>query len=439
MRDIALKLGTLAGLVLVLVAALGFGLLGAKGTWTTQATIPAGTTAIIIDPDLASVRGPEISISAKVLRPKAGQAQLFVGRARPDDVSALVAKSSYLRVTGLKGARKLSTNNVAGEATMTAAPVADIWSLRALGAATVDLKTTAAPGAQTVLIATADGTALPELQVNISWINPAWLWIPGLLLLLGSVLLVVSLPLLRRLATPATLVAVGAGIWGQARQLSGKKTSVEPRGRRVKSPGEGPQEAAKGGERSRRRAGSRRVAPPAVAELPDEDDLLSPRPTRPGDIDPIAAPFGVAPGAGLAPATELAPVAHLHAPDPLTAPLSVVAPTLSATGGLVSTPAPSQRSERTAPWPESAGQESFFATSELPVVPQFLPPSADANLEVDPPAANATGLFPTGLFPAVEFLAAPGPEASPESHTATELPLTRRAATQRRNHNRRRR
>ncbi len=405
MRRVILKLATLLGLVLVLVAALGFALLGAQGTWATRTTIPAGMAGVVIDSGLASISGPKIKISVKTPEKSAAGRQLFIGRARPADLTALVGKAQYLGVTGLSGARKLTTKKTTGSPTLPAPAVADIWSSRATGVGSVSL--TGAPGTQesAVLIAAPDGAALPELDLVLSWANPRWLWIPSLLLLFGTAILVLTSSFLRNLVNRAGLAAAGAELIGQARQL-GAKSSEKPAGRRARpspSPAADAQEHPTGatrgsGERSQRRSAARK------ARVPE--------PTAAAAIPPAAASPALDPAVPAA-ATRPPGDPRVLAPEP-------------AGDSLPDADDPLGLSDF--PLPPAPAQQQFFATAELPIAPKFMAPPPPtppiAPLQTEP------GLFPTGLFPAVEFRA---PASAPER--TEDLPdpqLTRRELAQRR-------
>src|SRR3954470_12095531 len=96
---------TLVGLVLVICSVMGVLLLGVNGTWHSQLKVPAGRTAIVVEPALAAVIGPRITVAADVDGDAA--LPLFVGRARPDDTKALLETSDRLVVSGLDGSRAL--------------------------------------------------------------------------------------------------------------------------------------------------------------------------------------------------------------------------------------------------------------------------------------------------------------------------------------------
>lgn len=172
---------TLVGLVLVISAVMGAMLLGVRGTWHTELEVPAGRSAVVLPPSLASVIGPQVQVEANG---PAGVA-LFAGRARPDDAAALVGSVDRLEIDGLDGARRLAASARAGAQVMPAPAGLDVWSARATGTGAVRLTYRATPGAQTVVVARADGQPLPAMQLRVGWSDRTWLLVPAVLLLLG--------------------------------------------------------------------------------------------------------------------------------------------------------------------------------------------------------------------------------------------------------------
>jgi hypothetical protein len=191
MRRAVMAFGTLCGLVLVILAGFGAVLLGADGTWHASARVPAGASAVVVDPQLASVLGPQVSVRVSAHEVAGAPVPLFVGRSRPDDALAFVGVARHLRITGLDGARRLDTRPVAGGPTMPRVGSADIWHSRVVGAGKVEQSVVVRPGAESVLIARPDGQPLPQVDVRLGWTNRWWYWIPALLLVSGLALLAV--------------------------------------------------------------------------------------------------------------------------------------------------------------------------------------------------------------------------------------------------------
>lgn len=179
---------TLLGLVLVLCAVMIAVLLGWRGTWHVELDVPAGRTAVVLRPSVASVIGPATSVQASTT----DSTSLFVGRARPDDTAALVGTVDRLDVEGLAGARQLSTSSRSGSGTLPAPSGLDVWGSSATGSGTVRLSYRATPGAQAVVVASADGQPLPALTLRVGWSDRTWLWGPVLLALLGFALLALA-------------------------------------------------------------------------------------------------------------------------------------------------------------------------------------------------------------------------------------------------------
>jgi hypothetical protein len=191
MRRAGMALGTLAGLVLVILAVLGVVLIAPSGTWHATTRVPTGRSAVVIDPALASVLGPQITMTITVREATGGPVPLFAGRSRPDDAAAFVGVARHQRITGLDGARRLSARDVAGGSTMPRVTEADIWHSHVTGTDTLRQSTLTRPGAESVVIARTDGQPLPALDVRLAWTNPWWFWIPLLLLVSGLALLAV--------------------------------------------------------------------------------------------------------------------------------------------------------------------------------------------------------------------------------------------------------
>lgn len=197
MKRAVTGVGSLVGLVLVICAVMGAVLLGTQGTWHSELHVPAGRTAIVVEPALASVIGPTISVHARTADPNV---PLFIGRARPDDAAALVQTTDRLRVTGLSGARLLATDDAPGSGTLPALDGVDVWHSRTVRDGDARLSYRAERGAQSAVIARADGRPLPAVALTLSWTNRTWYWIPLLLLVAGLGLIAG----LRRWNRPAT-------------------------------------------------------------------------------------------------------------------------------------------------------------------------------------------------------------------------------------------
>jgi len=176
---------TLVGLVLVICAAMGLVVLGSHGTWHSEVAVPAGRTAVVVDPALASVIGPRISVSAEVDSPADAGVQLFAGRARPDDTKSLLESADRFVVSGMDGARGLATRHLHGNDPLPVPDSVDVWQARATANGAVGLTYRASPGAESVVIARADGKPMPALTLRLGWSRVLWYWVPAALLLAG--------------------------------------------------------------------------------------------------------------------------------------------------------------------------------------------------------------------------------------------------------------
>ncbi len=211
MKRAATGAATFVGLVLVICAVMGFITLGAHGTWRSDLQVPAGRSAVVIEPALASVMGPRITVRASASDD--AQLPLFAGRARPDDASALVEGSDRLVVQGLDGGRDLRTTSGSGSDPMPAPDAVDVWDTSAVAPGSVQLSYRATRGAQSVVIARADGQPMPALSLRISWAKALWYWVPAVLLLAG-------------------LALIALGRWANRPRTAVRSTSASARRRR---------------------------------------------------------------------------------------------------------------------------------------------------------------------------------------------------------------
>jgi hypothetical protein len=240
---------TVAGLALVLVAVMGAVLVGPRGEWRAQGRVDAGSAAVVVRPALAAVLGPRVGLQVRASDPAT---PLFLGRTGPDDAQALVRGLPTADVVGLDGSRRLDvrtvdrTGSTSGEGTSAegtgaegtsaegtgtagtstagtstastasprraniadATPAAstddvtlpvpsqvDLWHQSAEGMGTARLEWTPSPGAESFVVARADGGALPALDLTMTWRDAGWRWLPlealgaGALLLAGAWLL----------------------------------------------------------------------------------------------------------------------------------------------------------------------------------------------------------------------------------------------------------
>ena len=187
MKRAATRAGTLVGLVVLLCGLMGFVLLGTGGTWHSELQVPAGRTAIVVGPSLASVIGPQISVHVSS---DGARVPLFVGHARPDDASAFVETSDHLVLTGLDGARQIASERRHGNDPLTPPATADIWHSSVTGSGSVTLRYHAAVGAESAVVARTDGKPLPAMSVRLGWSNRTWYWVPLVLVVAGAALLV---------------------------------------------------------------------------------------------------------------------------------------------------------------------------------------------------------------------------------------------------------
>jgi hypothetical protein len=214
------------GLTLVLVGFMGFVLLGADGTWTARTDVPAGRTAVLLEPAVVSVLGTNVTVriepsvgddQAQAVAGVAPPAGYFVGRGRADDLTAYAQGPAVSRVVGLTRSRELEVRDgpagsmpaavgvPAGTQGRVAPAALDLWQQEVSGPRARQLSWRPTPGARSVLVAREDGSPLPALGVEVAWTNHTWLWMPTAALVLGLLLIVAGLVLGDALPSPARL------------------------------------------------------------------------------------------------------------------------------------------------------------------------------------------------------------------------------------------
>ena len=179
---------TVAGLTLVLIGVMLGVLLGPDAEWSATSTVPAGRSAVVVGPSLASVLGPRVSVTARADAPT----RLFVGRARADDATSYVSGTSYAFARSVDASRQLNLRGAEGTSALVAPEDVDLWQQESSGPGTRSLVWHPAPGAQSVVIAAADGRAMPAVDVTVAWRDGSWRWWPLLLVVVGGGLLVAA-------------------------------------------------------------------------------------------------------------------------------------------------------------------------------------------------------------------------------------------------------
>ncbi len=195
------------GLALVLVAGAGFVLVGDGGAWTATSSVPAGRTAVLVEPAVASVLGPTVTVRVV---PADGVGALFLGRGRSDDLTAYAQDPHLVRVVGFDGSRRLKLQDGPAPTSATSATKAadwrapttvDLWQQQVTGPGERALTWRPTSGAQSILVAREDGASLPALELSVVWKDGRWLWYPiaalvlGLVMIVGGYLLAGGLPL----------------------------------------------------------------------------------------------------------------------------------------------------------------------------------------------------------------------------------------------------
>ena len=195
MKRAATAVLTVVGLTLVLVAVMVGVLLGPRGEWRAEGRVAGGARAVVVQPALAAVLGPRVSVSVETVDPNE---RLFVGRTSAADARALVTGTASAEVVGLEGSRRLDVRTSSGAGTVPAPAGVDVWQQSSEGTGSAGLAWTPSPGAQSFVVARADGGPLPAVDVTLSWRDAGWRVLPVVPWALGLVLLLAAW-LLRRL------------------------------------------------------------------------------------------------------------------------------------------------------------------------------------------------------------------------------------------------
>ena len=193
---------TVLGLTLVLVGVMVGVLLGPDAEWSATGTVPAGRSALVIGPSLASVLGPRVTVMARA----DARTQLFLGRARADDAASYVSGTSHSLAGSIDADRGLRVQGAEGASVLVGPHEVDVWQQESSGQGTRSLAWQLTPGAQSVVVAAADGSALPAVDVTVAWRDGSWRWWPLSLVLVGAVLLVAArlVPMAARRLLPPT-------------------------------------------------------------------------------------------------------------------------------------------------------------------------------------------------------------------------------------------
>jgi hypothetical protein len=301
------------GLALVLVAVMGFVLVGTDGTWTARTQVPAGRTALLLEPSVVSVLGPSVTVRVEPAD-ASSRAELFLGRGRSDDLTAYAQDANVSRVVGLSRSRELDVRDGPGSVAALpqvtlpsasptggaiSAPVArrrpptavDVWEQQVSGPRARELSWRPTPGAQSVLVAAEDGMPLPALDVEVAWTDHSWLWIPAVVLALGIALIVAG-------------VVVGGGLSRLPLALAVARPRAVPRRSSGGGRRHGPKEEVSTGAVGDPAPG--RASGPAAGPAPGSAPGEASKPARTQGIEPatVLAPPVADASADVVPATR---------------------------------------------------------------------------------------------------------------------------------------
>ncbi len=208
MRVVRVSVGVLLGLAGLLVAVGGgvaaFWIIGPDNTvQSDEQHLVSKGLAIASTPELLDRHGPILHVEAR----SASGKPVFVGVGRDFDVASYLKDVAHTSLVQLTYPIALSTQEQKGATDPLAAPAAlDWWVTKATGAGSQAIRWPIADGPYDVVIMSADGKTVPDVQVRLgieipnAFLIAVAIFVGGLLILaLGIVLIVVR----RRPATPA--------------------------------------------------------------------------------------------------------------------------------------------------------------------------------------------------------------------------------------------
>jgi hypothetical protein len=185
LRDTFERPGRLSGLVLVvvgglilLVGLLAVVLVGPDSSWSASRTVEPHAPAVVLTSGVVGALGPQVTVTAR----RTDGGQLFIGRAISGDVRGLTGSAPRLVLTGVRPLHRLVAHTESGSTGLADVQGADIWRESNLGSGARSLDWRPDDDQQSILIASSDGSALPQLKVTVSWHRSGWF--PGSLLLI---------------------------------------------------------------------------------------------------------------------------------------------------------------------------------------------------------------------------------------------------------------
>lgn len=191
---------TVVGLTVVLVGVMLMVLLGRDSAWTARTQVPAGGSAVLVEPALASVLGPQVSVTAR----GDDGTPMLLGRARADDAAAYVSGTPHTTSRSLTDSRTLRLVRAVGGASLPAPESVDIFEQTST-AGTLTWRPTR--GARSVVVTAPGGGPLPAVDLGVTWQDGTWRWWPA-----GAV------------GAGAAVLAVGQGLlWSAARSARGRR------------------------------------------------------------------------------------------------------------------------------------------------------------------------------------------------------------------------
>lgn len=202
--------------VLAALTVIGLVLLG-LGSWFTFHLGPSGSATFTSTPPKGSVVVVEPSLLNRVERPTTvtvvtrGDSPVFVARATPSDVTAVVGGADTTTVTGAKVRSWSLVSSRDGAGAAPALAGADVWRESLRGEGRVRLAVSQGDAPEAVVIATGDGLPADIAELSVTIERRTWFFQALLVTLVGL------------LATAAG----AAGLWQQRRRQVHASTTTD--------------------------------------------------------------------------------------------------------------------------------------------------------------------------------------------------------------------
>ncbi len=171
---------TVIGLVLLVIGAWFTVHLGSSGS-AAFTSHPAAGSVVVVEPSVLNRVGRATTVTA-VGR---GGSEVWIGRATPSDVDAVVGTADHTSVTGTRVRSWSLVQSRSGAGRAPALDRADVWRQTSTGRGTVRLSVAQADAPESLVIARPDGSAADLVSVTVTIERRTWFFQALLVSLVG--------------------------------------------------------------------------------------------------------------------------------------------------------------------------------------------------------------------------------------------------------------